>query len=374
MGGVHHPGGERQLVSSAVVSSEVPQESPERGASERSGIPWLRWAVQLSIAAAVLYLTWRFLAGIGWQPLGDRLGEARKDLLLVATLSLFGRFVLQDIRWRIAFQRLGDAPSRIHSLLGLLGAVFANHVLPAARVIGGFLRARYGSRTASQSFGRAYGVVLFDQVSHQVVIATATVLALAGMAWVLGHPWVAGTVVLALLAVVVLFGPWLRRKHRQRGKRWAEDLSHRLSRFGAGGELVLEHGQEAVDTLVELLKDPLLRRISIVLGLGFLLLNGVAQWLVFLSLDSGVSLLAALVAVALGAAIGGFTGTPGGVGTTEAGMIMTYVALEIPEIEAAAATLLYRGLHYLLVVAFGLPAVMMFELRAARRQDEEPDA
>jgi uncharacterized membrane protein YbhN (UPF0104 family) len=65
-------------------------------------------------------------------------------------------------------------------------------------------------------------------------------------------------------------------------------------------------------------------------------------------------------------------GTPGGIGTTEATMVAAYVALGVDQVSAGAATLLFRGLHYALVIAVGGPALVGFEVRAAWSAAKKP--
>jgi uncharacterized membrane protein YbhN (UPF0104 family) len=77
-------------------------------------------------------------------------------------------------------------------------------------------------------------------------------------------------------------------------------------------------------------------------------------------------MLTVAITVALGAAAGQLTGTPGGAATTEAAMIACFVALGVDRVEAVAATLLYRGLHYGLIMILGVPALLYFELATSR--------
>ena len=97
-------------------------------------------------------------------------------------------------------------------------------------------------------------------------------------------------------------------------------------------------------------------------ALAVLAVSGMAQWLIFLSLDLWVSPWWAIAVVSVGIAVGVLTGTPGGLATTEAAMIAAYVALGIDEVSATAATLLFRGLHYAVVLVLGLPALLVLEL------------
>jgi uncharacterized protein (TIRG00374 family) len=103
-----------------------------------------------------------------------------------------------------------------------------------------------------------------------------------------------------------------------------------------------------------------------IFGVAFFLLNVLAQWVIFAGLDSQVSLLTVAITVALGAAAGQLTGTPGGAATTEAAMIACFVALGVDRVDAVAATLLYRGLHYGLIMILGVPALLYCELATSR--------
>src|SRR6185436_7293406 len=91
-------------------------------------------------------------------------------------------------------------------------------------------------------------------------------------------------------------------------------------------------------------------------------------WLIFRSIGEPVALLPVVAVVALGGAAGTMTGTPGGVGTTEAAMVAGFVALGMDRVDAGAGTLLFRGLHYAVVLAVGLPALAVLELRASRAE------
>jgi uncharacterized membrane protein YbhN (UPF0104 family) len=379
---------------------------------ERRDGRWRRWAgglAQLALLLAVVYFTGRLLSDVGLHQLGDRIREAAPALLLAATGALFARFVVWDVRWRLAFRELDATPGVAQSFFSLLGAVFVNLVTPSARIFGGLLRARYVSRSGERSFGRVYGVVLFDQVAHQVVVVITTCLALVGMAALLQIWWLAVSTAVVLVAAATVFSLWTQGRLGRRAPAsgcdeeppaagldpatpppgeddlagnggfvgWLARVAARQIERGGRAGSVYREGAEALRAIRFLLGCERLRRWAILLGLGFVLLNALAQWLVFLSLDFRVSMLAVLIGVTLGTAAGALTGTPGGLGTTEAGMIFTFVALEVPEVEAVAATVLYRGLHYLLVVALGLPALLAFEARhrrakRRRRRGEEP--
>jgi uncharacterized protein (TIRG00374 family) len=349
-----------------------PQAPPATGGWRRL----LRLGVQAAVVAFALWLVGRMMGAVHWRELVDRLRAADPTFTALAVVLLVGRFVVWDLRWRLALERLGDLPSAFHSFFTLLGAVCANTMMPTARVIGGLLRARYTSGRGEHTFGRVYGVVLFDQIAHQTVMAVTGWLAFAGMAFQLGMRGLAFGSLVALLMSAILATTWLGRWVRGDEDRFTGFIAARVRRLAAGKRIrgVVEHGREAVGVVRTLFGDSSLRRQALALGVLYMLLNSLAQWVLFRAMAQPVDLLTVLVAVTLGTAAGAFSGTPGGVGTTEAGMVLAYVALEVPQVEAAAGTLFYRGLHYLVILALGLPALLVFEGRLRQRQREEETA
>lgn len=332
-----------------------------------------RLALQLLVVAAAVWLSARLLEAVGWRALVERLRGADPSLALAAVALLVLRFVVWDLRWRLAFRRLGDLPGAVHSFFTLLGAVCANTLMPTVRVVGGLLRARYTTRPGEHTFGRVYGVVLFDQLAHQTVMAITGWLAFAGMALLLGLPWLAAGALATLLAAAALAGRLLVGwAHGTGDDRLGAFLARRAERLARSRmRTVVHHGRDAVEVVRQLLADAELRRGALSLGVVYVLLNSLAQWVLFRAIAEPVDMLTVLVAVTLGTAAGAFTGTPGGVGTTEAGMVVAYMALEVPRAEAGAGTLLYRGLHYLVILALGLPALVVFEGRLRRRRRGE---
>jgi uncharacterized protein (TIRG00374 family) len=355
----------------AAVTSPAAPAAGEAPAPRRLLRPLLKLGLQLALIAGAGWLAGGVLRAVGWRALLERLRSTDPWFTAVAVGLLVGRFVIWDVRWRLAFKQLGEAPGPLHSFFTLLGAACANTLTPMARVVGGLLRARYVSSEGDQSFGRVFGVVVFDQIAHQTVMVITGWLAFAGMAWVLGMPGLAAFALLALLVATTLFDVALRRWQAGREGRLVSWLTRRATVLETGRtQSVYFHGREAVAVVRELLGRARLRRQALTIGVGYVMLNAAAQWALFRALDRPVDLLTVLLAVTAGTAAGTFTGTPGGVGTTEAGMVLAYVALGVPELDAGAGTLLFRGLHYVVVLALGLPALLVFEARLRRRARE----
>jgi uncharacterized protein (TIRG00374 family) len=340
---------------------------PAPSARRRRLSPFLRIALQLLVIGLAGWAAGATLGSVGWRELAASLRDVDPAWTALSVLLLVARFVVWDLRWRIAFRPLGEAPGPLHTFFALLGSACANTIIPVVRVVGGLLRARYVSHAADQSFGRAYGVVLFDQLAHQTVIVITGWLAFAGMAWVLGQRVLGVVAFAALVLCGLLVDLWVRRLRRERNGRFEAWMLRRVAALEHGrAQTVVQHGRDAVAVLRDLLSRPQLRRQAMLLGVLYVLLNAAAQWAVFQAMDRSVDLLTVGLAVTAGIAAGGFTGTPGGVGTTEAGMVLAYVALDVPRLDAAAGTVLFRGLHYLVVIGLGLPALLVFEARLRR--------
>ncbi len=327
-------------------------------------VPWWRLAFAFLVLAVALWAVHALVRDVGWRELIARLRSPRWPVLGFAALCLLGHLYLWGYRWKLAIRRVDAAPRRRVIYAALATAASVNLVAPFARVLGGLLRARYLARAGSLSLASFYGVVLFDQIAHLVVMSALTGLALVAGAMLLGETgWaVALGGAVALFVAVFLF--WHERL-TARGPAW---LAHRLAgrRPGRGlGERLLERSRETVDMLARLLADRALRLQATLLGLGIFLLSALAQGAVFHALEVRPHPLVVLVTVALGTAAGTLAGTPGGLGAAEAAMIAVLVALRVDRLDAAAAALLYRALYYAVVLVSGLPAAAYLEWRLA---------
>lgn len=340
------------------MTSPEPTPAPEPLA-KRLGI--LLFKIGISVLA--LYLTWRLLAGLDWRELAGRLAEASWFYLTPAILFLLARWAAWDWRFRLASREaIGLSPGSLLGYFVLKASAALNLITPSARLIGGLMRARYFARAAGRPFGVLYGVVLYDQIAHHVVMTTTTWIALIATAWAVGRTGLSLAATAALIAVAAGLFLWGRRGQFETNPlvrllaRRAERAEGRLQSFYA-------HGHEAVHVFIRLLAKAPLHARAALLGLLYVIFNVGAQWLVFLALDRPIDLLIVFAGVSLGAAAGTLTGTPGGLGTTEAAMVASFAALGVDRVDAAAGTLLFRGLHYATVLGLGLPALLFLELR-----------
>ncbi|HUO86140.1 MAG TPA: lysylphosphatidylglycerol synthase transmembrane domain-containing protein [Thermoanaerobaculia bacterium] len=336
----------------------------------------LSWGLKAGALALAAWLVLRLLGGLEWADVAARLATARPAWLAAAVAALVLRMVIWDQRWREAIRRSGGLPSRPVTLAALLAAAAVNSITPTVRVVGGVLRGRWIGRSSGLSLGRAYGSVLFDQLAHQVVTGSVTVVALIGALLTTGRTAAGLGLAAAALAVVAAGGFWLGRRRGRRSELIRAFAERLVGRASAGGALerLVAHGREAIEVVATLLADVGLRGRAILLGVAFFLVNAAAQWLVFLALGEPVSAWVVLAVVSLGAAAGILVGTPGGLGAAEAAMIAGFTALGVDRVDATAASLLYRALHFAVVLGLGLPSLAWLELGSPARRDPSPAA
>ena len=354
--------------------TEAVREAGPEAAAPAPRERWRRWgglALKVGLTALALVWTWRLLADIDWRELSLRLAKANEWWLAATILFLFLRWSAWDGRFRAAARRgVGAAPPAVLGFFVLLASAALNLITPSARIFGSFLRARHFGRSASGSsgsFGLLYGIVLFDQVTHHAVMIAATCLAVVAAALAAGRPVLAAGSLGTLLAATVVLVVWVRRRgpHEQNPlvrllARWAERADGRMQRF-------LAHSHEAVGVFVRLLGDGPLLVQAVLWGTAYVIFNAGAQWLIFRALGLPVNALVVFSAVSLGVAAGTVTGTPGGLGTTEAAMVTSFTVMGVSPVVAATTTLLYRGLHYATILIVGLPALLILEMKPGAR-------
>ena len=348
------------------LSRGATAETAER--SRRRLPPWAVRALKALVLALALWLVARLLGGLGWDDLRQRLSAASPAWLAVAVAALAVRYVAWDQRWRLAIRAAGPVPGRRVTFAALLAAATVNTITPTVRVLGGVVRARYVGRAIGQPTGRAYGSVLYDQLAHQVVTGGVTLLAAVAAAFAAGRPGLGWSLAGAVAALAAALGVWLARRGgggETLVRRLVGRVAARVERQGRLGTL-LSHGRDAVESFTALVADRRLRLRAILLGLAFVAANAGAQWMIFAALGAPVSPWIVLVVVALGTAAGILVGTPGGLGAAEATMIASFAALGVDRLDATAASLLYRALHFAVTLGLGVPCLVWLEARYGR--------
>lgn len=314
------------------------------------------------------FLVHRLVVVVGWDEVLGRLGRANAWGVATAALLLALQMVFWSWRLRVVVARLARAPGFPATFQALVGTATLNLLLPFARLVASLLRARYLAQAAEPPLGKRvfFGVVLYEQLAHLVVMSLVTAAGLIAIAGWFGRWWLFGGL-LATAAGLVGLGLGLWQRHRVQVGQWLERrLEARADAAQGLGRQAVEGGKTAARVVLRLGADRSLDGPCLGLGLAVFLSGVLAQWAVFGALGVGVHPLAVAVTVSLGQAAGVVFGTPGGLGATEAAMIAGFGLFGVGRAEAASAVLLFRGLHYAVVLGLGLPSLAALEWRSGR--------
>lgn len=353
-----------------IPDENTPEETPAR---ESSSKVWVGRLLKTAVTLLTVYFTWLFLArsDLDWAQLSARVAEASPPYLVLGIVLLVFRFCLWDWRFRLAAHRaVGQSSGVFLGFFVLVASAALNLVTPTVRLIGGLMRARFWSRSTGHSFGFFYGVVLYDQMAHHTMMTLCTWVTLIVASFALGRPGLGTAALVALAGTIAWLIVWSRRRGPSGQNPIVRFLARRAEKAEGRLQKFFAHGHEAVGVFVNLLGHVPLRLQVLALGVVYFFVNAGAQWAMFLAIGAPVHPLVVIAVVALGNAVGTVTGTPGGLGTTELAMVASFKALGVDEVSAAAGTLLFRGLHYAAVLAIGLPALGLLELRMGKEIEE----
>jgi uncharacterized protein (TIRG00374 family) len=225
----------------------------------------------------------------------------------------------------------------------------------------------------------AYGTVLVDQLVHHVGMGVLSLLAVALVGGGRAPAWSAAAVLVAAATLCAAAWVWLRAGDGARPTlldRWLGRARRRLDRQAASHPRLgaaLAGGGDAIEIVARLLRDRRVLVWAVVFGIAIFLVNGIVQWLAFRALDLPAGFGIAMAVVSIGGFAGVASGTPGGVGGAEAAMIASLAALGVSTVDATGATLLFRGLHYLVTLGTGLPSLAVLEwLRSREAREGRP--
>ncbi len=306
---------------------------PEAPLQESRRKIWGKRLLQGAVAALTLYLTYHFVThtSFDWSRLARRVAEAKVPYVALGMGLLLSRYAIWDWRFRLATRlAVGRRSGVVLGFFVLMASAALNLITPTARVIGGLMRARYFARAHDRPFGFLYGVVLYDQVAHHVVMSACTWITLIATAFALGRNGFGAAALGTLAATVILLVVWSRRDPSG-GNPLVRFLAHRAERAEGRLQSLFAHGHEAVGVFVRLLAVVPLRFQAAVLGVVYFLVNAAAQWALFLAIDVPVNPFVVVAVVSLGTAAGTLSGAPGGLGATEIAMMASFKLLGVDE-------------------------------------------
>jgi uncharacterized membrane protein YbhN (UPF0104 family) len=149
----------------------------------------------------------------------------------------------------------------------------------------------------------------------------------------------------AAVVVTVAFAVFLRS--RKRLTRWLA-----RPRPGWRGRLALGTAQ-TLEGAGALASDPRALVIGLCGGIAFVLLAGIVQLAALYAVGHPVSPWLAILAATVGITAGSASGSPGGLGVTEATQVAFLQSQGVPAEAAAASVLLLRGVYYGFVIVSG---------------------
>jgi uncharacterized protein (TIRG00374 family) len=309
----------------------------------------VRRALAISVVAAfVFYAASSFLTGTD-----DVLGAvARVDaatwiqVLALSALNYFVRFY----RWQWYLARLGHSlPAFRHLLCYLAGFAFTTTPVKAGEAI-------------RSLYLRPDGVAYADSLAALFVERFLDLLAILMLALLVtpffSDVWWPSVCAAALMAAVfvTVVTPTLRQVVPARLER---SRSPRLRRFGGQLHSLLQSS----DALLR----PRMLLPGVVLGIVSWVATGIGFYLILRALEFEASVPAAVGVFAAGMLIGALSFIPGGLGSTEASMVvmLSLMGMDVPV--AIAATIVCRVATLWFAVALGFCAFAVIE---ARREHE----
>lgn len=226
------------------------------------------------------------------------------------------------------------------------GSSFANRLLPAGAGAVGvnylyFKKQRYSTSTA-------VAVVTVNNIlgfmGHLLLLAA--VFLFAPEVW---HSFkvpvnMSNTVVLAASAAVLLLVVWIVSRHittklrEVLSKTWAQIAGFR--------------------------HHPYRLLIALLFSVAITLLNSLSIWASAAALHVDITVMHAIIILAIGVGVGAIIPSPGGLGGAEAGLLVGLVACHVPPDNAVAVAILYRLVSYWLGFAVGAVAFFVAQKRA----------
>ena len=315
---------------------------PSLGLKRRALRP--RTLLSFSIPIVVLLLVAKRIAGIDLGDVWEQLHTASPGLLLLAIGVFYLSVLVRTLRWRTLLDNIGysrAAGYRLPSLAGLsrivLLASFTNSITTGQ--LGDALRGYFlGRATPGISFTATLGTIvaerLLDVVVLMALLSASSFLAFGGVLPAVATQALAGGVVLAVLGLVGLFS--LRSLRPLITRYLPERWQAQYVRFEQG-------------TRGSLQRLPLLLACT---AAGWAV-EGFTIYFAALAVGAGLSLPGAFTIAMLASLLGVVSLTPGGLGVTEAAIVVVLGTLGIDSATAGAIAVLNRVINYWSITLVG---------------------
>jgi uncharacterized protein (TIRG00374 family) len=333
------------------------------------------------IAAVVIAL----MAVAGWLlaresfiQMFDAIRSANRLLVVAAIAVFFLSIGLWAFRWQTALSFIHYKVSFAVRYLILCAALFLNNITPGARVGGDpFGRLYMLHKLENTSYSSAMASLIGDRALTPLIVIS---FLMAGLLLQFGKGSLHLTVILAavwaMTAFAVVFVPRLFFRKRIAVKGLNSITSRVLGRFGRRGKV--PETLEAIETFYSSAYETLdtWKKMSLIGGLTLALgaLDVFRIYVVFLALDYHPQLSLLLIASALPTIVGLIPFLPGGLVIVEGSLISVFTALGVPLDLALAATVIERGISFVLSTIVGAGVFSYLGVRMAAKPEIQSGA
>jgi uncharacterized protein (TIRG00374 family) len=318
----------------------------------------LRKSVFLAALAIVL------MAVAGWllsrenfYQMIEAVGSANRLFIAAAIAIYFLSVGLWAFRWQTALSFINHRISFAVRYLILCAAIFLNNITPGARIGGDpFGRLYMLHKLENTSYSLAMASLIGDRALTPLIVIS---FLMAGLLLQFGKGSLHLTVILAAVwavaAFAVVFVPRLFFRKRIAVRGLSKITSRVLSRFGKGGnaqeiiegiETFYSSSYATIDRWKKLL---LIGSLTLLLGA----LDVFRLYTIFLALDYHPQLSVLLIASALPTIVGIIPFLPGGLVIVEGSLISVLALSGVPLNLAIAATVIERGISFVLSTIVG---------------------
>jgi glycosyltransferase 2 family protein len=335
--------GMRETITLSGLSNEVLEKNLAGNSPLGRRIFSPRNIASILLTLVILYLGYRELLGFDWREVWASIQGVNAELFALAFAIFYCSFPLRALRWKMLLNNVGYdrvSGNPLPSALGLTRIMYLAwfvNCLTIAR-LGDAYRCYLLKKEAGVSFAVTLGTVLAERLLDLAVLAT---MMGAGLLVVFGGSLPAQAIQ-ALAAGLTLSVVGIIGLLSMRRLRWAFELV--LPKRFHAHYARLEHG--IVDSFRRL---PALAAYSVI---GWLI-EGTTLYLTAAAVGAPVPVASALVIALAASLLTTVPFTPGGLGFTEAGMVLLLGWLGLDASTAGAVTLLFRLINYWSIVVFG---------------------
>lgn len=322
--------------------------------------------VSILLTLVALYLVYRELLGLDWREAWASVREANVGLFALAFAVFYCSFPLRALRWRKFLANAGYSRKAVlmPSALGLTRIMYLSWFVNCVTVarLGDAYRAYLLMRTAGVSFAVTLGTVLAERILDlAVLVAMMGAGALVVFRGVLppeATQALAAGLILSAAAVAILLV-----MHGFRGATERVLPRHLRAHYACFERGVTGSFRGRLSGGLPLL---------VVLSAAGWLIEGAALYLTAAAVNAPIPVAVALVVALATSLLSTVPFTPGGLGFTEAGMVLMLQWLGLDTYTAVTVTLLFRLINYWSIVILGL-FLYVFSSNRNRFATERPE-